>query len=144
MEPVTLRRSRLFAAATIVVLVVLSGAAAGCGKAAPPGRTASEAQIKQTVVSFQALTTAGNGAAACKLKVDQSLIKGIAQSAPPGVDDCASFWTWMGPKLPESVRQMAVNDRPAAVSIAEDRAVATMTSGARLQLVWTGERWKMR
>jgi hypothetical protein len=114
-----------------------------CGDSQPPDRAASEAQIKQTVVAYNALTMAGNGEAACKLKDDQSLPGGMAKITP-GIHDCASLWTRIGPTFSPPARERALKDRPASISVSGEQAVAAMTTGADLDLIWTDGRWKLR
>jgi hypothetical protein len=124
-------------------LFAIGVALVACGGSQPPDTAASQAQIRRTVVAFNALAMAGDGEAACKLKADQSLSKGMS-NARAGIHDCTSLWTRIGPTIGPLARQRALDDRAASVSISGDHAVATMTSGARLNLIWTDGRWKMR
>lgn len=123
------------------LVVIVSGCGAG---PAPPPRAVSEREIRDTVVTYNALSMQGNGEGACELKDDQSL-KGLPGFHAPGVHDCTSLWNYMGPKFDDRVRAMVLGDRVGTVSVSGRKATATiLRTGDKLSLVWSGGRWKLK
>jgi hypothetical protein len=72
--------------------------------------------------------------------VDPALAPADMQEEP---SDCASYWNWMGPRLPAAGRQVMAETRVATVSIDGEKATATTTNGAEISLRWVDGAWKL-
>jgi hypothetical protein len=72
--------------------------------------------------------------------VDPALVPADMQEEP---SDCASYWNWMGPRLPAAGRQVMAETRVATVSIDGEKATATTTNGAEFSLRWVDGAWKL-
>jgi hypothetical protein len=59
------------------------------------------------------------------------------------LSDCASYWNWMGPRLPAAGRQVMAETGVATVSIDGEKATATTTNGAEFSLRWVDGAWKL-
>ena len=139
-------RTRL--AAVLVLLLVL---AAGCGAGSPPDPATSEQQIRQTAIDFNVLAAQGDGDGACDLLtpekrdgwMDSRFMKMLGETLPPEVHDCASWWGWMGPRLPAAGRAMFLNTQVSAVRLDGERATATYATGGTIALRWSDGRWRL-
>jgi hypothetical protein len=113
-----------------------------CGASSPPDQSASEAQIRRVVVNYNLLAAQGRGEEACKLKINQKMAPAIPHiSGVP--ENCSQFVDWFGPRMSPQVRQIMLDTQVATVNINGNRATATTTNGARMDLRWVDGTWKL-
>jgi hypothetical protein len=119
----------------------------GCGGGSPPDEATSEEQIGQVVVDYSIAAAEGRGDAACRLRVEEKRDDVDPALVPPGMEDqltdCASYWDWIGPRLPDAGRRVMLETQVAAVNIDGETATATATNGAVFDLRWTDGAWKL-
>jgi hypothetical protein len=120
----------------------------GCGGAgSPPDRATSDEQIRQVVVGYNVRAATGQGEAACDLMTEEKRERVDPVLVPSDLreelSDCASYWNWMGPRLPPAGRQVMVETQVATVSIEGEKATATTTNGAGFSLRWVDGAWKL-
>jgi hypothetical protein len=134
---------------TVALLAALAFVC-GCG-GSPPDVATSERQIRQTAIDYNLLAVAGKGEQACALLteekreswMDSDLMRATRDMLPPAVHDCASYWSWLGPRMGDGGRRLMLDTRVSAVSIAGKHATATYATGGTIPLTWSDGRWRL-